>query len=122
MRKIAILVAVFLVIGSIPGWSVCGPVDDWITKQADSTNYPVKFVGLLLSGVHRAVEAPFEVLYHSYDGTRNRFENGLGFFTGLGEGMFRGIESIGRGAVDVLSAPVPGYNGMKGGHDHRLVK
>jgi len=120
-KRIAVLVAVFLVVGSVPGWSLCGAIDDWVTKQASSDNYPVKFVGLLLSGVHRVVESPYELLYHTYDGTVNNFENGLGFFKGLGEGAFRMTENVARGAWDIVSAPIPGYNGEPGGHDHRLM-
>jgi hypothetical protein len=104
----------------VPAWAVCGPIDDWIEEKAASDSYPVKAGGMLASGVHRIVESPYELLYHTYDGTVNNFENGLGFFKGLGTGVWQLVENVGRGAIDIVGALVPGFHAPAGGHDHKL--
>ena len=117
MKKIGILVALFLIIGAIPGWCICGPVDKWIGETAASEVYYVKAGGMLLRGLHRIIESPVEVGYHTYDGAKNNLGYGEGVLKGLGTGVLWMGDSIIRGAWDVITALIPDYHGEPGEHD-----
>ncbi len=121
MKKVALLMALLLVVGALPGWSVC-MFDNWIDKQATSTNYGTKAGGMLLRGIHGIVESPVELFYHPYDELKNRPENGIGFFKGLGLGAWGMVDKIGHGAWDILTALVPNYNGETSTHGESFKK
>ncbi|MBI1978038.1 MAG: hypothetical protein HYS55_04735 [Candidatus Omnitrophica bacterium] len=118
MKKIAVALAVFMLFGTVTAWAQCCPFSNWIKKQAESDSYPEKFVGLLADGVHRVVQAPIEVLYHPYDEIVNQDQRAIGFFTGLGKGILWGAHHIIVGAVNIISAPVPGAKGYLAPHSH----
>lgn len=122
IRKVAAFAALFLMIGGATGWSLCGAVDDWVNKQATSTQYPVKAGGMLLRGIHNIVESPVEIFYHPYDELKSRPEKGVGFFKGLGLGVWGTVDKIGYGSWDLLTALVPDYNGETSAHHHKIFK
>ena len=118
MKKIGILVALFLMIGASPGWSsVCGAMDNWLKDQAGSNVYYVKAGGMLLRGLDRIVESPIEIGYHTYDGAKNHLGYGEGILTGLGTGVLWMADSAIRGAWDIVTAVFPNYHGEPGTHD-----
>jgi len=117
MKRIGVLVALFLVVGAIPAWCICGAVDSWIDDQADSENYAVKAGGMLLRGLHRIIESPVEIGYHTYDGAKNNLEYGVGVLKGLGTGVLWTADGALRGAWDIITALFPDYHGEPGTHD-----
>jgi hypothetical protein len=117
MRRISILLALLLVMGATPGWSVCATVDRWVDDQAKSEVYPVKVGGMFLRGIHRMIESPVEIGYHTYDGAVNRTEYGVGALKGLGTGVLWMADSVLRGAWDIITALFPDYHGEPGTHD-----
>ncbi len=117
MKKIGVLLALLLAMGATPGWSVCGPVDSWIDEQAGSDNYFVKTGGMFLRGLHRIIESPVEVGYHTYDGAKNHFGYGEGVLTGLGMGFLWTADGAVRGGWDIITALFPNYHGEPGTHD-----
>jgi hypothetical protein len=116
MKKIAVFVALFLILGSVPGWSICGPVDTWIDEQAASENYAAKAGGMLLRGMHRIIESPVELACHTYNGATDELEYGVGILKGLGYGTLWMIDSILRGGWDILTFAFPDYHGEAGTH------
>lgn len=116
MRKIGMLLAVFLVIGASPGWSICGPVDSWIDEQAASENYGIKAGGMLLRGFHRIIESPVELACHTYKGATEELEYGVGILKGLGYGTLWMVDSMLRGAWDIITFAFPDYHGEPGEH------
>lgn len=116
MKKIGVFVALFLMIGAIPGWCVCGG-DAWLNDQANSENYAVKAGGMLLRGLHGVVEAPVEIGYHTYDGAVNKTEYGVGVLRGLGTGLLWTFDGAIRGAWDIVTFAFPDYHGEPGTHD-----
>jgi len=121
MKKIAVVLALLMVVGTVPAWAVCGSIDNWIGERAQSDIYGEKLVGLLLDGIHRVVESPYELLYHPYDDIANKGEKVTGLFTGLTKGLFYGVQNIVVGAINIVSAPVPGSHGVSIEHGHTLV-
>lgn len=117
MKKIAMLTLVLMMASAIPAWAICGPVDHWIDEQAASKTYPVKVGGMILRGLHRIIESPLELVYHTYDGSVNHLENGVGILKGLGSGFAWTLDSIVRGGWDVLTALFPDYYGETGTHE-----
>jgi len=117
MKKIGILVALFLIIGAAPGWSVCGPVDSWIDETAGSEVYYAKAGGMLLRGLHRIIESPIEIGYHTYDSTKNDLGYGEGILKGLGSGVLWMADGAIRGVWDLITALIPDYHGEVGTHD-----
>lgn len=121
MKKIAMMLVVLLVMGSASAFAgVCPKTDEWIKGKVDSDSYLVKTGGMLLDGVNRIVAAPFDVLYHPVDDMFVEKHYGTGLFTGLGEGLFRGVEGVMVGAWNIISSPVPGYHGETTDHSHKL--
>lgn len=116
MKKIGLMVVLFLIIGAIPGWSICGPVDEWIETQASSDNYGIKTGGMLLRGVHRIVESPVELACHVYKGSTEDLRYGVGVLKGFGNGLLWMTDSILRGAWDIVTFAFPDYHGEPGTH------
>lgn len=118
MKKAMVLAAVMLLALATSGWAVCGPIDDWIEEKAASDTYAVKVGGMLLQGVHLIVESPYELGYHIYDEVKS--DPALGLFKGLGVGGGRMLGNIGVGALNLVTAVVPGLHGPEWPHDHVL--
>lgn len=116
-KKVAWLVALFLVIGLTPGWSICGPVDNWVDDQANSEVYYIKAGGMLLRGIHRIVESPVEIGYHTYKSTKDELGYGEGVLKGLGTGLLWTLDGAIRGAWDIVTFAFPDYHGEVGTHD-----
>ncbi len=117
MKKIGCLVALFLIIGASLGWSaMCAATDDWLETQANSSNYGVKAGGMLLRGLDRIVESPVELACHTYKGSTEELNNGVGILKGLGMGTLWMVDSILRGAWDVVTFAFPDYHGEPGEH------
>ena len=114
--KIGAIAALFFLVGAAPGWCGC-VVQDWVNKQADSDVYYVKAGGMLLRGLHRIIESPIEIGYHTYDGAKNHLGYGEGILTGLGTGALWTLDSVLRGAWDIVTALFPNYHGEPGTHD-----
>jgi hypothetical protein len=122
MKKIAMFVTVLMVLGSVSAWAgICPKTDSWIKSKVDSEQYVVKMGGMMLDGVNRIVAAPFDLLYHPVNDVFVDKHYGTGLFTGLGEGLFRGVEGIMVGAWNIISSPVPGYHGETTDHTHSIL-
>lgn len=117
MKRIGVLLALLLAIGATPGWSVCGPVDQWIDDTVASDVYYVKAGGMFLRGLHRIIESPIEIGYHTYDGAKNNLGYGEGVLKGLGTGVLWMADGVLRGAWDIITALFPDYHGEPGTHD-----
>ena len=117
MKRIGFLAALFLIIGANTGWSICGAVDNWIDEKATSENYWVKSGGMFLRGLHRLVESPVEVGYHTYDESKNNFQYGAGVIKGLGTGFLWMADGAIRSGWDIITALFPDYHGEPGEHD-----
>ena len=115
MLKIVAIAALFFMAGAAPGWCACA-VEDWVNKQANSDVYYVKVGGMFLRGLHRIIEFPVEIGYHTYDGTKNHLGYGEGILKGLGTGLLWGVDDILRGAWDIVTALFPDYHGEPGTH------
>ena len=115
--KIGALAALFFLVGAAPGWCFCGAAEEWVNKQAGSDVYYVKAGGMLLRGVHRIIESPIEIGYHTYDGAKNHLGYGEGIIKGLGTGLLWTADGVLRGAWDIITALFPGYHGELGTHD-----
>ncbi|HTL46560.1 MAG TPA: hypothetical protein VL688_00685 [Verrucomicrobiae bacterium] len=87
----------------------------------DSTQYVVKMGGMMLDGVNRIVAAPFDLLYHPVQDIFVDKHYGTGLFTGLGEGLYHGVEGILIGAWNIVSSPVPNYHGETTDHVHSIL-
>ena len=120
VKKISIFLALLLVVGITPGWSLSASFDKWVDEKASSEQYGVKLGGMLLQGVQRVLESPYEVLYHLYDGAKNEKPATVGWAKGLFTGLARGAESVMLGTVEIVSAPFPGQHGLKREHDHAM--
>jgi hypothetical protein len=122
MKKIAMLMIVLMVVGSVSAFAgICPKTDKWIEGKVNSEEYVVKMGGMMLDGVNRIVAAPFDLLYHPYHDVFVEKHYGTGLFTGLGEGLFRGVEGIMVGAWNIVSSVVPGYHGETTDHVHSLL-
>ncbi|MBI3999070.1 MAG: hypothetical protein HY351_00495 [Candidatus Omnitrophica bacterium] len=121
MKKIAFLLALLMVIGTIPVWALCG-MDGWLDEKSNSDYYPTKAGGLVLNGVHHIVEVPADLLYQPYNDIVSEKKYATGLFTGLGKGILYGVEDAFVGVVDLVSALVPGSHGIKGGYVHDLIE
>lgn len=118
MKKILVFVALFLAIGAIPGWcSVSAAAEDWLDEQANSSNYGIKTGGMVLRGLDRIVESPVELVCHVYKGSSGEeLQYGVGILKGLGYGTLWMVDSILRGAWDVVTFAFPDYHGEPGEH------
>ena len=116
MKKILLVVVLTFIFGQAPVWAIC-PIENKVEGWADSTSYFAKMGGMWLRGIHSVVEAPGEIFYHPYDELRNRPQYGLGFFKGLGIGVFWALDRVARGVWDVATAQIPDYNGEPSDHD-----
>jgi len=114
--KIGIGAALLFLVGVTPAWAICGPVDEWIDTQAASEVYPVKAGGMLLRGVHRIIESPVELACHVYKGSTEELQYGVGVLKGFGYGLLWTLDSILRGAWDIVTFAFPDYHGEPGGH------
>ena len=117
IKKIGILLALFMIVGSIPGWCLCSTADKWVDDQANSNIYYVKVGGMLLRGVKRIIESPVEIGYYTYDGAKNHLGYGEGVLSGLGKGIGWFADDVLRGAWDIVTAVFPNYHGEPGTHD-----
>ena len=115
--KIAVITGLLVMAASVQGWSMC-PLGNWANTKAESASYGEKAGGMLVRGLAGIVESPAELLIHSYQESKDHFDKGLGVARGLGMGVFRMVEHIAIGAVDIVSAPVPGYHGIKSEDQH----
>lgn len=120
MKKIVVMLSILMLFTAAPGWTMCGAADHWISEKVQSDSYSEKMMGLFLDGLHRVAESPFELAYHPYDHIANQKKYATGLFTGLGEGLYRAVENIGIGVVNIISAPIPNYHGVTREHDHEL--
>lgn len=116
MKKIGVIVALFLAVAAVPGWTMC-PADQWLEDTANSGSYPVKAGGMILRGVHRIIESPVEIACHTYKGATEELEYGLGIFKGLGMGLLWTLDSAVRGAWDIVTFAFPDYHGEPGKHE-----
>ena len=122
MKKIALFVALLLVVGSATAMAgICPKTDERIHNMVQSDHYLTKTGGMVFVGINRIVAAPFEVLYHPVNDVFVDKEYATGLFTGLAEGVFRGVESAMVGAWNLLSSPVPDYHGETTDHTHSLL-
>ena len=119
--KIAVFMILLLIAAAIPGWAIC-PVENWINKKADSASYGEKVGGMFLRGLHGIVKSPAELVIHPYQESKAHFDKGLGVLRGLGMGAFRMLEHAAISVVDIVSAPVPNYHGIKSEDQHEWGK
>ena len=114
MKKMGMLVALFLIIGATSAWAVCAPqVEDW----AKSENYWAKSGGMLLRGIERIVESPVQIACETYKGsTGENLKYGGGIVKGLGLGVAWMLDDIVRGAWDIITFAFPDYHGEPGEH------
>ena len=117
MKKIALFLALLIVVGAQPGWSICGPVDSWIDEQSASDVYYVKAGGMLLRGLHRIIESPVELACSTYKGSTQELGYGEGVLKVLGGGFLWMLDDIIRGAWDIVTFAFPGYHGEPGNHE-----
>ena len=123
--KIAAMLVILLFVAAVPaGWSMCQncPMKDWLNTKADSTSYGEKAGGMLLRGVYRVVTSPAELIFHTYDGVANHTQYGLGLLTGLGTGAVYTVDSIVRGAWDIVTSPIPDFHGAPDNAEDPLCK
>lgn len=121
-KKVAVFLVLLLVVGVTPGWSICGPIKDWVDEKAASDNYGAKSLGMLLRGIHGVVEVPLEITHHLIDGTLNEKPYVIGTLKGLGTGAAHAVETAMIGAWDVITALCPRYKGLPREHEHELFK
>ena len=117
MKKMGILVVLFLMVAATAGWSAtCGAMDDWLNTQANSSSYPVKAGGMILRGLDNIIESPVELACHSYKGATENLQYGVGILKGLGTGTLWMVDSMLRGAWDIVTFAFPDYHGEPGAH------
>lgn len=110
MKKIALWVALFMLIAAAPGWCMCA-VHTWVDEKANSESYPVKAGGMLLRGLVTIVTSPAELACHLYKEPKDNFEYGAGIARGFGKGLLYTFDNIIRGGWDILSFAFPDYHG-----------
>ena len=115
--KIAAIAALFFLASATPGWCICTAVEDWVNGKASSDVYYVKARGMFLRGIHRIIESPIEIGYHTYDGAKNHLGYGEGVLKGLGTGLLWTVDGLLRGTWDIVTALFPDYHGEPGTHD-----
>ena len=113
--KIGAIAALFFLVGAAPGWSFCTG-ETWLNGKSNSEVYPVKVGGMFLRGLHRIIEFPVEIGYHTYDGSKNHLGYGEGILKGLGTGLLWGVDGVLRGVWDIVTALFPDYHGEPGTH------
>lgn len=87
-----------------------------INETANSDVYPVKVTGQLLRGVVTIGTSPIEVLSHTM--TSMKEKPILGILPGLKDGLFHTGNDMVKGALDIVTSPLPGNSGYP--HDHEL--
>jgi len=118
--KILSLVLILMLLTCGQGRAFPGFLDQKITKWVDSPGYFTKSSGMVARGLTAIAVSPYELAYHWFDGAMDSHPCGMGFFKGMGIGLFWMTDKMARGAWDVLSAPWPGYRGAPGSHDDSL--
>ncbi|MCM8775092.1 MAG: hypothetical protein NC930_01865 [Candidatus Omnitrophica bacterium] len=110
MKKIMVLALIAMVICSIPAFA------NKIQDDAKSTDYVVKAPAMALRGLGNIVIAPAEIFTHGYQGTMEGRPI-VGTLQGLGDGIIWCLDSVARGAWDVVTALAPKYNGAPPTHE-----
>jgi len=99
MRKIAILVALLMVVGAVPGFSLTATVDGFLERRAESDIHPVADSAVLLGhvndGIDKTIDAADPVLRHRKHIT---------------DPVMRGAKTIVNGAWDLLMRLNPMHN------------
>jgi len=57
------------------------------------------------------------VLEHPYNDLVTDKNYATGLFTGLVTGLYHGIENVDAAAANILSAPIPGFKGVRTDHE-----
>jgi hypothetical protein len=61
MKRIAILLAVFMVIGAAPGWCVISTVDNYVVEHTKSSSFrPIEDAGLLYENVDKSIDTSLD--------------------------------------------------------------
>jgi len=111
VKKIAFLLALFLVIGSVPSFANECPIHKWGADKAQSASYPTKVVGMLVEGVDGVVLSPLHLLSGPYNDIVKEKHYATGLFTGLGKGVVGFGKDALTGVWNIVTAIVPGYHG-----------
>ncbi len=112
MKKTALLVALFLVIASVPSFANNCPVYKWGAEKAKSDSYPTKVVGMLVEGVDGVLLSPVHLISEPYNDIFKEKHYATGLFSGLGKGLVGFGKDALSGVWNVVTAIVPGYHGV----------
>ncbi len=83
-----------------------------VSEAADSSDYLVKFPGMLVRGIVHVVASPFELLKSLFDETRDG-QPVIGTLKGVGVGTMNMTSRALVGAWDIATCWLPQYNGEK---------
>ena len=113
MKKTALLVALFLVIGAVPSFAMSNcPLYKWGNEKAKSDNYAVKTVGMLVEGVDGVALSPLHLISGPYNDIVKEKHYATGLFTGLAKGVVGFGKDALTGVWNIATAIVPGYHGV----------
>ncbi len=87
-------------------------METWKQENMTSPSYLKKTGAMALNGAARLGAAPFELVNHPYDQMKNEEKGAAGFFEGLGIGVYHLGEDVVVGVLNIVGAPVPGYDGI----------
>lgn len=119
-RKICLLALLIVLFASVKSWAFFAAMDKKIGDEVNSQDYSRKTGGMLLRGATGIAGSPYELFYHGFDCSMEGTPWGLGFWKGIGIGLYWTGDKLCRSAWDVLSAPWPGYRGEPGTHNDSL--
>ena len=117
MKKLALLLALLMVLGGGTAMAFHGAIGEPIGDMADSTSYGIKFPGMLLDGVYHYTEVPYYLLHEPYNDMFAEGHYGTGLFTGLGKGVVHGVNRVITGTYNIVASPLPGYHGIRADYD-----
>ena len=112
MKRTLVLLIVLTILFSAPVFA--GTMSS-IDESANSKDYVVKAPAMVVRGLSNIIMSPVEILGHSYKGTVEG-KPLVGTLEGFGSGVMWGMDRLGRGAWDVVTALAPNYNGAPPTH------
>lgn len=107
MRRMAVVAAGLLVIGSQPAWAARTKAHE----AAESMQYGQKFGGMIGRGALNVITSPVDIIVNLVNETKAGPPL-VGTLVGVGKGLGCGVLRLGSGAVDLVTFWVPGFNGF----------